>query len=147
MQLLNVALGGNLVQHLPDVPGARDPRAGTGAVPAPGGPHAPGTRLHGCWARRRPVTATTTRRWTGSPPELTPSAWAEDGVVEAVEATGRRFCLGVQWHPEESADRRLFAALVAAAGNGRENGRRTPLWIVSRRPRVLVADHRHQRAT
>ena len=48
-------------------------------------------------------------------PQLSPSAWAEDGVVEAVEATNRRFCLGVQWHPEEGTDRRLFAAQVDAA--------------------------------
>jgi gamma-glutamyl-gamma-aminobutyrate hydrolase PuuD len=48
-------------------------------------------------------------------PELTPSAWAEDGVVEAVEATDRLFCLGVQWHPEESSDGRLFDALVVAS--------------------------------
>jgi putative glutamine amidotransferase len=48
-------------------------------------------------------------------PGLTPSAWAEDGLVEAVEAAGRRFCLGVQWHPEAGADRRLFEALVSAA--------------------------------
>jgi anthranilate synthase component 2/putative glutamine amidotransferase len=46
---------------------------------------------------------------------LTRSAWAEDGVVEAVEATDRRFCLAVQWHPEAGADRRLFDALVTAA--------------------------------
>jgi gamma-glutamyl-gamma-aminobutyrate hydrolase PuuD len=48
--------------------------------------------------------------------ELTPTAWAEDGVVEAVEATDRRFCLAVQWHPEEIPDRRPFEGLVAAAG-------------------------------
>jgi putative glutamine amidotransferase len=35
--------------------------------------------------------------------------------VGAVEASGRRFCLGVQWHPEAGADRRLFEALVSAA--------------------------------
>jgi anthranilate synthase component 2/putative glutamine amidotransferase len=46
---------------------------------------------------------------------LTPAAWAEDGVLEAVEAADRRFCLGVQWHPEAGEDRRLFAALVGAA--------------------------------
>ena len=38
----------------------------------------------------------------GSRPELTASAWAEDGVVEAVEAGDGRFCLAVQWHPEET---------------------------------------------
>jgi gamma-glutamyl-gamma-aminobutyrate hydrolase PuuD len=41
-------------------------------------------------------------------------AGGAEGVVEAVELAGRRFVLGVQWHPEESGDRRLFDALVAA---------------------------------
>ena len=49
---------------------------------------------------------------------LTATAWAEDDVVEAVEPPGRRFCLGVQWHPEAGVDHRLFAAHVAAAGHG-----------------------------
>ena len=39
-------------------------------------------------------------------------------MVEAVELPGRRFCLGVQWHPEAGVDHRLFAAHVAAAGHG-----------------------------
>jgi gamma-glutamyl-gamma-aminobutyrate hydrolase PuuD len=49
-------------------------------------------------------------------PDLTAAAWAEDGVVEAVEAGDHRFCLAVQWHPEETDDGRLFHALVAEAG-------------------------------
>ena len=40
---------------------------------------------------------------------------AEDRVLEAVEARDRRFCVGVQWHPEAGEDRRLFGALVGAA--------------------------------
>ena len=62
MQLLNVALGGDLVQHLPDLetPG---PRSGRGAVPAPGGADAGGhPDCTSCWARRRRSPATTTRR-------------------------------------------------------------------------------------
>ncbi len=48
---------------------------------------------------------------------LVASAWAEDGTVEAVEfAAPEPFALGVQWHPEEDDDPRLFAALVTAAG-------------------------------
>lgn len=46
---------------------------------------------------------------------LTAVAWTEDQVVEAVELQGHRFGLGVQWHPEEGDDRRLFEALVVAA--------------------------------
>jgi putative glutamine amidotransferase len=116
MQLLNVALGGNLLQHLPDVEGA--------------GAHA---QAPGMFARREVRTApdSAVARFLGPTAAvdchhhqaldriaagLTPSAWAEDGVVEAVEVAGRRFSLGVQWHPEAGEDRRLFEALVDAAG-------------------------------
>src|SRR4051812_17143941 len=54
---------------------------------------------------------------------LVATAWAEDGVVEAVELPGERFVLGVQWHPErlgeEPQHRALFAALVRAASAAR----------------------------
>jgi putative glutamine amidotransferase len=42
---------------------------------------------------------------------------ASDGVIEGVEDTGYRFCIGVQWHPEffiDPGDRRIFDALIAA---------------------------------
>jgi gamma-glutamyl-gamma-aminobutyrate hydrolase PuuD len=56
---------------------------------------------------------------------LTPTAWAEDGCIEGAEMRGRRFVVGVQWHPEEMVGaseeaRRLFAGFVAAA---RETGK------------------------
>jgi gamma-glutamyl-gamma-aminobutyrate hydrolase PuuD len=116
MQLLNVALGGDLVQHLPDVE--------TTAIHDPGaGLYQPrevrteaGTELHRLLGPTAPVACHHHQALNRIAAELTPSAWAEDGVVEAVEAVGRRFCLAVQWHPEEGEDHRLFAAHVAAAG-------------------------------
>ena len=53
---------------------------------------------------------------------FTPSAWTADGVVEGIEAPGRRFALGVQWHPEgmfttDSRARDLFAAFASACGD------------------------------
>jgi anthranilate synthase component 2/putative glutamine amidotransferase len=116
MQLLNVVLGGNLLQHLPDVEGAgshqlapglfarREVRTASGSVVA---------RLLGPTAA---VDCHHHQALDRIAPGLTPSAWAEDGVVEAVELAGRRFCLGVQWHPEAGEDRRLFDALAHAAG-------------------------------
>jgi putative glutamine amidotransferase len=117
MQLLNVARGGTLRQHLPE---------DAGHAPQPGtfGSHAvrvaAGTRLAGILddgesglhvptAHHQAVDA------LGD--GLIATAWAEDGVVEAVElgAGGDPFVLAVQWHPEVSTDRRLIAALVAAA--------------------------------
>jgi putative glutamine amidotransferase len=51
-------------------------------------------------------------------PGLTVAADAFDGTVEAIEDPAKPFALGVLWHPEEDADRRLFAALVEAARRG-----------------------------
>ena len=63
-------------------------------------------------------SARTTRRSTGSGAASSLSAYAVDGhsrrVIEAVEMPGRRFVVGVQWHPEESGDLRPFRALVQA---------------------------------
>jgi putative glutamine amidotransferase len=50
-----------------------------------------------------------------SHPGYVATAWAADGSLEAMEAEGARFCLGVQWHPEAGRDQRLFDALVHAA--------------------------------
>ena len=54
-----------------------------------------------------------------------PVAWTSDGVVEGIEAPGRRFALGVQWHPEgmfatDPLARELFAAFVEASRNGKQ---------------------------
>jgi putative glutamine amidotransferase len=43
------------------------------------------------------------------------TAHDEDEVLQAMEATGDRFEIAVQWHPETTPDKRLFAGLVAAA--------------------------------
>ena len=51
--------------------------------------------------------------------DLTVTARSDDGVIEAVELAGRRFVVGVQWHPEESGDPRLFAG---AGGRSRRFG-------------------------
>jgi anthranilate synthase component 2/putative glutamine amidotransferase len=110
-----VALGGDLVQHLPDVEttGVHDP--GAGLYQRREVRTEPGTELHRLLGPTAPVACHHHQALNRIAAELTPSAWAEDGVVEAVEAAGRRFCLAVQWHPEEGADHRLFAAHVAAA--------------------------------
>ena len=115
-QLLAVMLGGTLVQHIPDEIPAALPHEGH----EPG--HlvtiAPGT----CLAR---ATGASTMRVNSSHHQAvrTPgrdvivNARAPDGVIEGIEAPGRRFCLGVQWHPEfltDPGDARLLAAFVAA---------------------------------
>ena len=115
MQLLNVALGGDLVQHLPDVENAAVHDPGPGAYQRREVRTAAGSELHRLLGATAPIDCHHHQALGRVAPELTASAWAEDGVVEGVEAADRRFCLGVQWHPEEGADGRLFAAHVAAA--------------------------------
>ena len=120
MQLLNVARGGTLRQHLPE---------DAGHAPAPGtfGSHpvrvAPGSRLAailGGGADGIDVPTAHHQAVDALGAGLVATAWAADGVVEAVElrAAGDPFVLAVQWHPEAGADRRLIEALVAAAAAG-----------------------------
>jgi putative glutamine amidotransferase len=122
LQLLNIARGGTLHQHL-----AGQGRAGdAGHTPRPGtfGSHpvrvAAGSMLAGILEADLPLTVPTAhhqaigRLGAG----LTATAWASDGVIEAAELTDGEhhpFVLAVQWHPEAGDDPRLFQALVAAA--------------------------------
>ena len=116
MQLLNAALGGDLVQHLADVPGAGAHQLAPGLFVRREVRIAPGCELERLLGPTAEVDCHHHQALDRIADALSPTAWAEDGVVEAAEATGRRFCLGVQWHPEAGEDRRLFTALVAAAG-------------------------------
>jgi putative glutamine amidotransferase len=122
-QLLNVALGGTLIQHIPDeVAGALaheqpNPRTEPGHEVRV----APGTLLHRIvGAERLPVNSAHHQAVKEVAPGLIIDATADDGVVEGIEDPRRRFCLGVQWHPEyaiSEGDNRIFAAFVAAAGS------------------------------
>ncbi|HET9656085.1 MAG TPA: gamma-glutamyl-gamma-aminobutyrate hydrolase family protein [Kineosporiaceae bacterium] len=122
MQLLNVARGGNLVQHLPDLVG------GEGHAPAPGvfGGHQVtvkgGTRLAQLLGRTEVDCVPSYHHQSldrlGS--GLTATAWSADGTVEAVEDPDLPFCVAVQWHPEAGEDPSLFEALVGAARRVRD---------------------------
>jgi putative glutamine amidotransferase len=118
MQVINVARGGTLHQHLPDVTGH------DGHSPTPGSyaTHqvrlAPGSRLAGIIGG--PGADVPTHHHQGVDrlgKGLSAAAWAADGLVEAVELDPGEhpFVLAVQWHPEIGEDRSLFRALVAAA--------------------------------
>ena len=116
MQLLDVALGGDLVQHLPDLEHTAVHDPGAGLYQWREVRTQAGTRLHAVLGPSASVACHHHQALNRIAPDLTASAWAEDGVVEAVEDADRRFCLAVQWHPEETGDGRLFEALVTAAG-------------------------------
>jgi putative glutamine amidotransferase len=112
-QVLNVALGGTLHQHLPDVLGHDKHRPAPGLYGSHGITVAAGSRLASIVDDGE--VNTYHHQGVADPGSLTPSAWADDGLIEAVEDPAKRFVLGVQWHPEESGDIRLFQALVRAA--------------------------------
>jgi putative glutamine amidotransferase len=131
-QLMAVAAGGRLHQHLPEVLGhyhhrpAADPRQ---AGRPPLGEHlvtlAPGSLAHKILGASLTVNSFH-HQGVADPGGLTPTGWCpEDELIEAVEDPGRAFALGVQWHPEDmvaggsgnatAGDLRLFSALVEAA--------------------------------
>ncbi len=124
-QLLNVALGGSLIQHIPDEvdgalaheqPGPRD-RPGHGVAVTPG------TLLHRiCTAEMLEVNSAHHQAVKAVGPEITINAAAPDGVIEGIEVAAQRFCLGVQWHPEyavSAGDEAIFKAFVEAAADGK----------------------------
>ncbi|MGH9078747.1 MAG: gamma-glutamyl-gamma-aminobutyrate hydrolase family protein [Acidimicrobiales bacterium] len=117
LQVLNVALGGDLVQRLPEpVVTTHQPRSGAfGSVRVTTEPASVVRRLFG---EHTDVLCSHHQAVAALAPGLIVTATSVDGVVEAVELPGRRFVVGVQWHPEESGDQRLFDALVAAARSG-----------------------------
>ena len=115
MQLLNVALGGDLLQHLPDRPGVDNHDPGPGMFASRQVRIAEGSKLHDVLGSAAVADCHHHQALDRIATGLTVSAWSEDGTVEAVEATARTFCLAVQWHPEAGQDRRLFAALTEAA--------------------------------
>jgi len=121
LQVINVARGGSLHQHLPAVVG----HDGHAPVPGSFGTHpvhvAPGSRLAGILGREEvdpPFDAPTHHHQAVDQlgDGLTPTAWAEDGTIEAFEVDGDgSFLMAVQWHPEAGDDLSLFRALVSAA--------------------------------
>jgi putative glutamine amidotransferase len=116
MQLMCAASGGRLHQHLPDVLGhhghrpVSGPRYGRHDVRLE-----PGSGCHAVLGDRITVNSFH-HQGVADPGAMTATGWAvDDGLIEVVEEPAKRFAVGVEWHPEETDDLRLFAALVAAA--------------------------------
>ena len=115
-QVLNVALGGTLVQHLPEVTGTDAHRAGPGRFAHHDVRTVPGSLLADLLGPTVGAACYHHQALAELAPSLVAAGHAEDDVVEAVEVVGARFALAVQWHPEELRDDvRLFQALVDAA--------------------------------
>lgn len=117
-QVLNVALGGTLHQHLPEVVGTGRHRAGGGVFTTLAVRTVPGTRLADVVGATVNVQCYHHQGIAELGANLVVAARSDDGVIEAIELPGRQFALAVQWHPEQSGqDLRLFSALVEAAAS------------------------------
>jgi len=118
-QVLNVARGGDLVQHLPDVVGDDKHKHTPGTFADQDVTLEPGTRLAELLGDRAAVKSHHHQGFGRVGRGLRVAAHAEDGTVEAVEDPSHRFALGVLWHPEAGGDRKLFEELVGAAAEYR----------------------------
>lgn len=122
MQVMAVAAGGTLEQHIPDRVGH------TAHSPAPGvyaSHHVAvleGTRLASILGTEVLDVPTYHHQAVTTHPGYAASAWHEDGTLEAMEDTAYDFRLAVQWHPEAGADTRLFDALVESCRLHRAGG-------------------------
>jgi len=114
-QVLNVLLGGTLVQQLPDLLGTTRHQPAAGAFGEVTVRPEPSTIVHRLLGDEAAVLCSHHQAIDAVGESLLVSARSDDGVVEAVEVLGRTFAVGVQWHPEENGDVRLFAGLVDAA--------------------------------
>ncbi|MET9815724.1 gamma-glutamyl-gamma-aminobutyrate hydrolase family protein [Streptomyces sp. NPDC006129] len=113
MQLLNVALGGTLVQHLDGHAEVVGVFGGHPVKPVPG------TRYAAIVPEETSVPTYHHQAVDRLGEGLLPSAYAADGTVEALELpSGQGWVLGVQWHPEMGEDVRVMRALVEAAAAG-----------------------------
>ncbi|MFN0006611.1 MAG: gamma-glutamyl-gamma-aminobutyrate hydrolase family protein [Planctomycetota bacterium] len=125
LQVLNVALDGTLTQHLPDEVGEGVPHAGTKGVD---GVHRvdveSGSRLAKILGTTQTSPASSHHQAIDdlAPGLRVVARSPDDGVIEAVEVEGHPWLIGVQWHPERSAEpcqQNLFKDLVRAAREAR----------------------------
>ena len=127
IQVLNVALGGSLVQDIPSqVPDALEHSFDRGMVERAYHAHPVTIAAESRLAQVMQTELAQTNSWHHQAirqpgRNLKVTAHAPDGVIEAVEVPGRRFAIGVQWHPEwlfedQPEHRRLFEELVRATG-------------------------------
>ena len=129
LQILNVAYGGTLTQHIPEVEGSNPHRKAVGTFEgtehtitlAPGSlaSEAAGEEVHmACCHHHQAIE----RLGEG----LVVTGRASDGVIEAVESQDGRWILGVQWHPEADERSRMFSAFAEAARNWSKGPDLTP---------------------
>lgn len=111
-QLLNVALGGTLHQHLPDALGHPGHNPSPGVFGTTDVVLEPGSRVAAVLGEHSVGRCHHHQGVADLAPGLVVTGRAADGTIEAVEHTGHDFVVGVQWHPEQADDLRLFTELV-----------------------------------
>lgn len=121
MQVLNVAAGGTLHQHVPDLlDGSEEHRRVPGTLDAHNEHPVdvePGSLAELAAGGQRPLTRSHHHQAVDEVGDglVVTGRHVEDGLVEAIEAPAATYCLGVQWHPEADPDSPVIASLVAAA--------------------------------
>jgi putative glutamine amidotransferase len=120
-QVLNVALGGDLEQHVPDRVQSDLHKETPGIFAEHDVAVLQGTTLASILGDRADVKSHHHQGYGELGSGLREAARAADGTVEALEDPTRRFTVGVLWHPEEGEDPALFEALVREAGEYRQN--------------------------
>jgi gamma-glutamyl-gamma-aminobutyrate hydrolase PuuD len=114
-QVMNVALGGDLIQHLPDLVGHQGHKESPGTFSEHEVEIEPGTKLAAVIGGQADIKSHHHQGHGTLGEGLRVAARDADGHIEALEDPSRRFALGVLWHPEAGEDMRLFEALVSEA--------------------------------
>src|SRR5919108_784603 len=125
-QVLNVSLGGDLVQHLPELVGDEKHKHTPGSFADHDVTLEHGTRLSALLGERAPVKSHHHQGFGRLGSGLHEAAHAEDGTIEAVEDPSKRFALRVLLHPEAGEDRRPFSGVVEGARGYRAGVERVP---------------------
>ena len=118
-QVFNVALGGDLVQHLPEIVGNEKHKQTPGVFADHDVDVDPDSRLGSLIGERAPVKSHHHQGFGRIGTGLHTVAHAQDGTIEALEDPDKRFAVGVLWHPEAGEDQRLFKELVRQAAEYR----------------------------
>lgn len=129
-QILNVAMGGSLIQHIPDVNPDADYQPAPGVFGNVEFATAPGSITGELLGPLASAPCYHHQAIDGLAKGLCVTASAADGTIEAVETTSGGWVLGVQFHPEQNpADQRLFDGFINAARNYRTERRESPVHV------------------
>lgn len=117
LQIMCVAEGGSLHQHLPELVGDLKHRDAPGTFELHQARFSPGSTIAGIFNATEHVVNSSHHQAVADAGRLTVTGWAVDDTIEVCEDPAQRFCIGVQWHPEVLEDSRIFDAFIAACRN------------------------------